>query len=145
VVPDTRTRTRRRQPQVRYVTYTKTNRRTGRVYVGRTYGTGDPRSIVANRDRNHHMTAQGYGPAVLDRWSAATLPRSQRWADPAYQAIRGREQQMIDRYGGARSDHRPGSRSGNAIRGVAPYNPLGRVYHAAATARFGRVAPYTGY
>lgn len=129
---------------MRYVTYTKTNPRTGRVYVGRSYGYGDPRAIVAARDANHHIRG-GYGPAVLDRWATATLPRSQRWADPAYQAIRGREQQMIDRFGGARSDHRPGSRSGNAIRGVARDNPLGRIYHAAATARFGRVAPYTGH
>jgi hypothetical protein len=130
---------------MRYVTYIKKNRRTGRVYVGRSFGTGDPRSIVANRDRNHHMTAQGYGPAVLDQSATATLPRTARWLDPAYQAIRGREQQLIDRHGGARSDHRPGSRSGNAIRGVAKDNRLGRVYDAMATMRFGRAAPYTGH
>jgi hypothetical protein len=90
------------------------------------------------------MTAAGYGPAVLDRSTTATLPYSRRRYDPAYQAIRGREQQMIDHYGGSRSDRRPGSRSGNAIRGVARDNPRGRIYHAAATVMFGQRARYTG-
>jgi len=100
---------------------------------------------MAARDRSHHMTAQGYGPAELDESRVATLPYSRRWSDPSYQAIRGREQQMIDYYGGARSDRRAGSRSGNAIRGVAKDNRLGRVYHDAATAAFGQKSKYTGY
>jgi outer membrane biosynthesis protein TonB len=129
---------------LRYVTYTKKRVVNGKtyVYVGRTSGYGDPRAIVARRDANHHV--KGYGPAVPDRYTTATLPRWQRWLDPAYQAIRGREQQQIDYYGGARSDNRTGSRSGNAIRGVAKDNKLGPIYDAAATATFGRRAPYTG-
>lgn len=61
-------------------------------------------------------------------------------AGAAYAAIRGREQQMIDFYGGVGS---PGV--GNSIRGVAYFNPLGRVYHEAASFSFGQVAPYTGF
>jgi RHS repeat-associated protein len=129
---------------LRYVTYTKTKVVNGKTYVyaGRTSGYGDPRAIVARRDATHHI--EGYGPAVLDRYTTATLPRYLRRLDPAYQAIRGREQQLIDYYGGAHSDRRPGSRSGNPIRGVAKDNPLGPIYHAAASAFFGQKAPYTG-
>jgi hypothetical protein len=137
-------RRRRRKEPLRYVTYRKTNPRTGRVYVGRTAGYGDPRAIVAARDRNHHKTAEGYGPARLDKQAVATRSYWIRWTDPAYQAIRGREQQLIDAYGGARSDN-PRTRSGNAIRGVAKENPLGPIYHQAATRAFGQRAPYTGY
>jgi RHS repeat-associated protein len=129
---------------LRYVTYTKTRVVNGKtyVYVGRTSGYGDPRAIVAARDARHHVN--GYGPARLDRYATATLPRNYRWLDPAYQAIRGREQQQIDYYGGARSDRRPGSLSGNQIRAVRKNHPLGRLFHAAASARFGQRAPYTG-
>lgn len=155
VVPRTRTRTRRKQRKLVYVTYRKTNTKTGEVYIGRTRGYGTPQQIVAARDRNHHKTKQGFGPAQIDRALPATLPVAARHADPAYQAIRGREQQMIDFYGGAWSDTggrggphvlKPGakSKSGNSIRGVSKINPLGRVFDAAATVAFGRRAPYTG-
>lgn len=144
-LPDGRPR-RRQRPQLRYVTYRKYNPRTGRVYVGRTMGYGDPRAIVAARDANHHMTAKGYGPARLDKWLDATKPHSVRWSDPSYRAIRGREQQLIDKYGGAISDvGKANTRSGNAIRGVSAYNPLGRKYHDAATKAFGQAHKYTGW
>lgn len=147
-IPDGRTRRRRPKRLRRYVTYRKTNPRTGRVYVGRAKGwsTEDPRAIVARRDRGHHMSARGYGPARLDKWVDATRPESQRWFDPSYQAIRGREQQLIDSYGGAISDNPRGTtRSGNAIRGVAKWNSMGRTYHNAASAAFGQRHRYTGY
>ena len=95
--------------------------------------------IVSMRDAGHHIT--GYGPAVLDQFTIATLPFGSRHADPSYQAIRGREQQMIDFFGGARSD---GGTSGNAIRGVGANNLRGRTYHNASTAMFGELHPYTG-
>jgi RHS repeat-associated protein len=141
-------RLRRRRPRgpLRYVTYTKVNPRNGRVYVGRTMGFGDPLAIVAARDRAHHMTFLGYGPARLDEVQDATRSFWQRRSDPAYRAIRGREQQLIDSQGGAISDQGyNNTNSGNAIRGVARGNPRGRGYDAAATAAFGRAAPYTGY
>lgn len=144
VEPITRTRTRERP--LTYVTYTKTNPATGEVYAGRSAGYGTPQAIVAARDAGHHKTAQGFGPAVLDQAMQGTRPFAQRHSDPAYQAIRGREQQIIDAMGGAWSEvGRGNTLSGNAIRGVAAGNPLGRVYHAAASAAFGQIAPYTGY
>ncbi|MFG2044866.1 polymorphic toxin-type HINT domain-containing protein [Dactylosporangium sp. NPDC048998] len=118
----------------KYVTYTKTNPTTGEVYTGRSYGTGTPEQIVAARDAGHHMTAKGFGPAVLDRYRVATKAHDLRHSDPAYQAIRGREQQMIDFHGGAKSD---GGTSGNAIRGAAADNPLLGTYLRAATRAFG--------
>ncbi len=129
---------------LRYVTYTKTRVINGRTftYVGRSRGYGDPRAIVAARDARHHV--RGYGPAQLDQFTDATLPVALRWGDPAYQAIRGREQQLIDSFGGARSDRRPGTSSGNAIRGVRANHPLGRIFDAASTVFFGRAAGYTG-
>jgi hypothetical protein len=141
-------RPRRRRPSgpLRYVTYTKLNPRNGRVYVGHTAGFGDPLAIVAKRDRTHHMTLLGYGPAHLDTVQDATRPFWKYWSDPAYRAMRGREQQLIDSQGGAISDQGyNNTHSGNPIRGVRRANPRGRGYDAAATAAFGRVAPYTGY
>jgi RHS repeat-associated protein len=121
-------------PIFRYATYTKTNPLTGEVYTGRTSGFGSPRAIVAARNVGHHMDAKNFGPAVLDKWTAATLPTPLRHADPAYQAIRGREQNLIDYYGGARS---VGGSSGNAIQGISDYNPLRGLYMKLARLSFG--------
>jgi RHS repeat-associated protein len=138
-------RVRSQPPPLTYVTYTKFNPGTGETYVGRSVGYGTPQQVVAARDRGHHKTGQGFLPAVLDQATIATLPHNRRWADPAYQAIRGREQQYIDMLGGSWAEKgRGNTRSGNAIRGVRRWNPLGRIYDAAATAVFGRIAPYTG-
>ena len=56
-----------------YQTYTKVNPRTGEAYTGRTSGTGTPAQNVARRDRNHHKSEGGYGPAELD--SVLSKPR----------------------------------------------------------------------
>ncbi|MBC9730897.1 hypothetical protein [Streptomyces sp. TRM68367] len=117
-----------------YVTYTKTNPETGEVYTGRSRGVGTPEEIVAGRDSGHHMNDKGFGPAVLDKFAEATKSVAERHSDPAYQAIRGREQQLIDFFGGAKSD---GGISGNAIRGVAADNPLLGTFLNAATKMFG--------
>jgi RHS repeat-associated protein len=103
-------------------TYTKTQPETGQVYTGRTSGTGTPEQNVARRDAGHHKNEEGYGPAVLDQSST----------DPA--AIRGREQQLIEVYGGAQSQ---GGTSGNAINGISANNPRGPDYSAAAQREFG--------
>ncbi|WP_369742327.1 RHS repeat-associated core domain-containing protein [Pseudidiomarina sp. PP-1MA] len=63
-----------------YLTYTKTNKRTGEVYSGRTSGTGDPMEILKKRDGNHHKNKDGFGPAEPDKVSENK------------DAIRGREQ-----------------------------------------------------
>lgn len=52
-----------------YVSYTKTNPVTQKVFVGRTSGFGDPHNILRQMDAAHYMNAQGYGPAQMDRYS----------------------------------------------------------------------------
>ena len=114
-----------------YVTYTLTNPKTKQVYVGRTSGTGTPQQ-VANRRYSHHYLrrAQGFDKPVVDRWAKGVKGKT---------AIRGREQQLIDYYGGV------GSKSvANLIRGVSRYNPNARRYHNASNTYFGNIAPYTG-
>jgi RHS repeat-associated protein len=91
-----------------YQTYTKKNSQTGQVYSGRTSGTGSPKKNVEKRDKNHHMNKKGYGAAKLDKSSKNK------------KAIRGREQILIDKNGGAQSG---GGTSGNAINGISSNNP----------------------
>ena len=105
-----------------YQTYTKVNTTTGQVYSGRTSGYGSAIDNVAHRDTYHHMNAQGYEPAVLDKSSSS------------YEAIRGREQMLIDYYGGAQSI---GGSSGNAINGIGANNTKGSIYMNAAIGEFG--------
>lgn len=126
-----------------YATYTKTAVRpdgSAVTYSGRTSGwttnpsgPTDPEVLeaVRRRDIGHHMTPLGFGPAVPDK---ASLSRA---------AIRGREQQLVDHFGGAwRTDN---GTSGNEIRGVSKYNLAGPAYHLAANALFGELHRYTGY
>ena len=103
--------------------YTKTNAKTGEVYCGRTSGCGTALENVANRDASHHMNDKGFGPAVLDKSSSNAA------------AVRGREQQLIDASGGARSS---GGTSGNAINGISPNNPNRGRYVDAARKEFGQ-------
>jgi RHS repeat-associated protein len=107
--------------QKTFQTYTKTNPETGEVYSGRTSGTGTPEQNVAGRDAGHHMNEQGFGPAELDK--SSTNP----------DAIRGREQQLIDANGGAKSQ---GGTSGNRINGVSDSNPKKPEYMDAAKKEF---------
>jgi RHS repeat-associated protein len=94
-----------------FQTYTKTNSQTGKVYSGRTSGTGTPAQNVARREGSHQgLNKQGYGPARLDKSSSNA------------QAVRGREQQLIERNGGAQSQ---GGTSGNPINGISNRNPQG--------------------
>ena len=105
-----------------FQTYTKGNPTTGEVYSGRASGTGTPEQNLARRDAGHHMTDQGFGPAQLDKSSGNKA------------AIRGREQQLIEANGGAKSG---GGTSGNAINGISPSNPKGAGYIKAANKEFG--------
>jgi RHS repeat-associated protein len=100
-----------------YLTYTKVNPITGKVYTGRTSGFGNPSDILKKRDSSHHKNAEGYGPARLDKASE----------DP--KAIRGREQELIDAAGGAQSQ---GGTSGNAINGISKTNNNRASYEEAA-------------
>lgn len=106
-----------------YQTYTKTNAETGEVYTGRTSGTASALENVGERDRNHHMNQKGFGPASFDRSSASK------------DAIRGREQHIIDANGGAKST---GGSSGNSINAIDSKNPQRQRYLDAATKEFGK-------
>ena len=90
--------------------------------MGRTSGTGTPQDNVRQRDSSHHMNTQGYGTAELDRSSS----------NPA--AIRGREQFLIEKHGGAQKS---GGTSGNKINGISTRNRKGATYRAAAKQEFG--------
>jgi hypothetical protein len=142
-----------------YVTYTKLNLQTHRYYVGRTSMVVDlkktillqARTAVDIRNSNHHIDesdepqAPTFQPARLDRFDVgAAVNYEKRYLDVAYWRVRGREQQLIDSYGGARSDTGRPYQTENAVRGVAKDNPQGRLFHDAATASWGQLYPYTG-
>ena len=116
-----------------YVVYIKHNP-TGMVYVGRTSGFGTPNEVLRRRDASHSYNALGFGPAVLH--SALVNVGSLQ----GYPAMRGREQQVIDSYGGIGSPL-----VANKIRGVSQYNPLGFGFWHASNLYFGPLAPFTGY
>ena len=106
-----------------YQTYIKENTATGEKYAGRTSGTGTPLENIAKRDKNHHMNSKGYEKAILDKSSTNKA------------AIRGREQELIDQLGGAKSE---GGTSGNAIRGISKNNPKLELYMREAEKEFGK-------
>ena len=113
-----------------YLTYILTNAE-GKVYVGRTSGFGSVNAIMKRRFSSHGRKAEGFGNSVIDR--AAQGP-------DGYATIRGREQQLIDYYGGIGNP-----KLGNTIRGVSRYNPFGRLFHSRSNKYFGNIAPYTGF
>jgi RHS repeat-associated protein len=107
-----------------YQTYQKTHPTTGEIYSGRTSGRGTALENIQKRDQNHHMNDQGFGPAVLDKTSKNPDP------------IRGREQQLIQHNGGAKSQ---GGTSGNKINGISPNNKNRDTYMDAAEKRWGKL------
>jgi hypothetical protein len=142
-----------------YVTYTKFNKVTRRRYAGRTSMVVDLTEslelqealAVLLRDKNHHTDEKNepkgavFTDAEVDESDVGTaVDYSQRYNDVAYWRIRGREQQLIDSLGGARSDTGEPFQTENALRGVAKDNPWGRRFHDATTALWGELHPYTG-
>ena len=143
-----------------YATYRKFNEATHLYYSGRTSMVVDlrlPLRFLAQlaiklRDTNHHMDEKqepgggSFDDAQLDVFDlGAAIDYDQRYDDPAYWRIRGREQQLIDFSGGAQSDTGKPHRTENSVRAVSKENPRGRRFHDAATARWGQIHPYTGY
>src|SRR4051794_32820577 len=104
----------------------------GQVYSGRTSGWGDPQNIVNRRVAGHPARLSGFGPGRVDRYATGVA---------GYEAIRGREQQLIDYHGGARRD---GGTSANEIRGLSKNNDNGFARWTASNLMFGPLAPYTG-
>ena len=109
--------------QKTYQTYTRYNRYTGQCYSGRTSGYGSPEENVKARGQQQTtLNLEGFRPPVLDR--------SSEFSD----AIRGREQQLIELNGGARSS---GGTSRNLINGISSFNPFRQYYLDSANAIFG--------
>lgn len=111
--------------QKTYTTYTREKAGGAAPYSGRTSGTGTPEQQVAARTAkpdHQAKTAEGYGPARVDKSSSN--------AD----AIRGREDQLIRRNGGAQSQ---GGTSGNKINGISEANPKAEQYRSACQNEFG--------
>lgn len=101
-----------------YHTYTKVNK-SGEVYVGRTSGYDTPAKNIQRRDARHHMNKQGFKRANLDKSS------------PNKNAIRGREQQLIEKY-------RDEGKSANKINGISDKNPKKKRYIGSSTKKFGK-------
>lgn len=80
------------------------------------------------------MKAKGYHSPKVDKYAVGA------WRSPAYDAIRGREQQMMDFHGGVGS-----TTLGNSIRGVRKNHPFGSYYHTKSNQMFGPLHQYTGY
>lgn len=143
-----------------YVTYAKLNKMTRLSYAGRTSMVVDlavslefqAALAVLLRDKNHHLDENAepggtmFSLAQTDRFDVGTaVDYGRRYDDVAYWRVRGREQQLIDSLGGARSDTGAPYRTENAVRGVAKENPQGRGFHVAATELWGQLHPYTGH
>jgi RHS repeat-associated protein len=113
-----------RQGQKTYTTYTRA-KTDGTVYSGRTSGKADAGKQVSSRTSqpdHQAKTKEGYGPAVVDKNSSNS------------DAIRGREQELIQQNGGAQSQ---GGTSGNVINGVSPNNSNKPIYEQACAKEFG--------
>ena len=74
-----------------FITYVLNNPTTGQLYVGRTSGFGTPTEILNRRFATHDLRALGFSGKRVD-------VAGQGYG--SYGAIRGREQQLIDSYGG---------------------------------------------
>lgn len=114
-----------------YVTYILTSVDGKQVYVGRASGFGSPYDVMMRRFSSHEMIAKGFGNPRLDVYAKGLDARA---------AIRGREQQLIDYYGGIGNP-----KLANKIRGVSKGNRMGIYYHYMSNRYFGNIAPYTGY
>lgn len=106
-----------------YVTYILRNPATGQLYIGRTSGFGEVERIVRKRLYNHDYYKDGFTEIEVDR--AAQRKKGRR-------AIRGREQQLIDYYGGI--EH---PTIANKVMAVSKFNPRQNIYYSAAEELFG--------
>lgn len=118
---------RRDEPNKTYQTYTRYNPKTGECYSGRTSGYEDAETNIWLRSLGQrYLKDEGFNDPVLDRSSSS------------YSAIRGREQQLIEVNGGARS---VGGTSRNMINGISQLNFARPYYLNAALLEFGLPIP----
>ena len=87
--------TRQDREDYSYVIYTKFNPVTKQIYIGRSAGAGTPEQVAKRRDYQHtDLNKAGFGKAIVH--SALVNVGGAI----GYPAMRGREQQVIDSYGG---------------------------------------------
>lgn len=86
---------------------------------------------VRRRFSRHHIAVRAVGVPALDEFRIA---QNEAERIRYYNAIRGREQILIDHHGGAQSE---GGTSGNSIRGVARGRIEEGMYRSAAIQEFG--------
>ena len=119
-----------------FTTYIAYNPLLDEHYCGRTSGFDTPEGLVRKRINYHHAVTKGY---------QVTVDRAMQAIPIGYWCTRGREQQNIDYYGGARTDrNRSDATCVNRIRGVGKYNPFGYLYHWSSTTAWGEKYEYTG-
>ena len=111
-----------------YILYIKECKKGGKPYVGRTSGKVENMTdeelhrILIKRDRKHHKSKEGFKEAEMIKVSDNKS------------AIRGEEQRMIDKLGGAQKS---GGTSSNKINGISKINPKRNKYIKAAEKEFG--------
>jgi len=107
-----------------YITYVLTNPATGQVYIGRTSGYGDALKIILRRMYAHEYYKLGFTEIEVDRAMQGVDARL---------AIRGREQHLIDYYGGIGHPN-----VANKIRAVATFNINRRKMYRLSEEFFGK-------
>ncbi len=113
-----------------HLTYVLVNPITGQVYIGRTSGFGEPAKILKRRMYGHRYIKKGFINPMIDKAIQGLN---------AYASIRGREQQLIDYYGGI--GH---SEVANRSRGVSKTNKRRYRYQRFSDKYFGNLAKFTG-
>jgi hypothetical protein len=109
-----------------FITYVKHKIETGEVYVGRTHGEievinrSELEKVLRRRDTSHDKNSQGFEKAEIESYSENS------------DAIRGREQQLIDHY-------RKQGVLANLINGISPRNKKRLIYMTAAIETFGHI------
>ncbi len=111
-------------------TYVLFNEKTGQVYIGRTSGFGKPINVLKRRMYAHPYKILGFGNPMIDKAMQGIK---------GYRAIRGREQQLIDSYGGIGS-----VTVANKIRAVAKRRNNAKFLHNQSNKYFGKLHHYTG-
>jgi hypothetical protein len=111
-----------------YATYILSNPETGQVYIGRCSGYGNLEKIIFRRLYSHKYYKRGFTVIQLDK--AIQGKKAKR-------ANRGREQQLLDFYGGTKNPN-----VANKIRAVSFINPLAYTFHLEANKHFGQIAEF---
>lgn len=114
-----------------YLTYVLTNPATKERYIGRSSGFGEIEKIVRRRLYSHRYYKAGFTDVQVDKLAQGI---------DAKLAIRGREQQLIDYYGGIGNP-----KVANKIRAVAKINFTGRTFYKLSNRLFDKIYDYTGY